>query len=479
MLRTTLLSLILLISLSSSTSSMLRKSISRRQTESQPCYAIEGFDCKCLLDRVTCTNDRGLPSTINIIENEKHKYQTVELVVTAERDINVNDQTFAPVKELYKPDGQYFEFRIKFEKFTALQLSSPGIFNQVFPNNLPAGARKSLALEIYNPAVPPNDNPQLFKNLNADSLELYALYPFHGTFQQLFDGANIKYLRLSGGDIRSDLSQPFTGNIGRLELAKQASALSVQNFPVYPAHELTIDAFYISEFTNEHPPNYNNLGELRVFSTASVPANAFRNFPNIHTLSVSSEQDIDPQALNGLQKLEKLIIKDAKAPLELLKSVPNIKELEINIEKLDEKTQCQLLEKLASGQVAVQSIPNGRECTCVSAYLDTAGGRAPCNAQHCEHSSCATIKNNYDASTGTFKAPPPILRADGSNALQPRQPKVYSTPFQVSYQDQEKLQKGAPPPPPVQQPTQDDSQQPGGSDQYPYQPNPPYNPQGK
>jgi hypothetical protein len=183
--------------------------------------------------------------------------------------------------------------------------------------------------------------------------------------------------------------------------------------------------------------------------------------------------------LNGLQKLEKLIIKDAKAPLELLKSVPNIKELEINIEKLDEKTQCQLLEKLASGQVAVQSIPNGRECTCVSAYLDTAGGRAPCNAQHCEHSSCATIKNNYDASTGTFKAPPPILRADGSNALQPRQPKVYSTPFQVSYQDQEKLQKGAPPPPPVQQPTQDDSQQPAGSDQDPYQPNQPYNPQGQ
>jgi hypothetical protein len=143
MLRTALLSLILLISLSSSTS-MFRKSISRRQTESQYCNAIEGFDCKCLFDRVTCTNDRDLPSTINIIENEKHKYHTVELVITAASDINVNDQTFAPVKELYKPDGQSFEFRIKFERFTALKLSSPGIFNQVFPNNLPAGARKSL-----------------------------------------------------------------------------------------------------------------------------------------------------------------------------------------------------------------------------------------------------------------------------------------------------------------------------------------------
>ncbi|CAF4593152.1 unnamed protein product, partial [Rotaria magnacalcarata] len=80
----------------------------------------------------------------------------------------------------------------------------------------------------------------------------YALYPFHGSFQQLFDGANIKYLRLSGGDIRSDLSKPFTGNIARLELAKQASALSVQNFPIYPAHELIINAFYITDFNNEY-----------------------------------------------------------------------------------------------------------------------------------------------------------------------------------------------------------------------------------
>jgi hypothetical protein len=68
----------------------------------------------------------------------------VELVVTAARDINVNDQTFAPIKELYKTDGENFEFRIKFEKFTALHLLSPGIFNRVFPDNLPTGARKAL-----------------------------------------------------------------------------------------------------------------------------------------------------------------------------------------------------------------------------------------------------------------------------------------------------------------------------------------------
>src|SRR5262249_2809996 len=141
------------------------------------------------------------------------KYQSVELVIMAVRDINVNDNTFEPIKDLYKPDAVNVEFRVKFEKFTALQLSSPGIFNRVFPNTLHEHARKHLvridkggknssillllffqALEIYNPDVRPNDNTHLFQNLNADSLELYALYPFHGTFQQLFDGANIKYL---------------------------------------------------------------------------------------------------------------------------------------------------------------------------------------------------------------------------------------------------------------------------------------------
>jgi hypothetical protein len=190
--------------------------------------------------------------------------------------------------------------------------------------------------------------------LNVDSLELYVLYPFRGTFQQLFNGANIKYLRLSGGDITSDLSQPFSGNIGRLELAKQAASLSVENFPVYPAHELIINAFYVTDFNSEHPPNYANLRELRVYSPESIPANAFRQFPNIHTLSISSEKGIDPNALAGLSNLEKLTIKDSRPSLELLNSIPNVKEFEASIEKLDERSQCQLIEKLANGQVAIQ-----------------------------------------------------------------------------------------------------------------------------
>ena len=194
----------------------------------------------------------------------------------------------------------------------------------------------------------------LFQNLNVDSLELYALYPFHGTFQQLFNGANVKFLRLSGGDIRSDTSQPFSGNVGRLELAKQASALSVQNFPVYPAHELTINAFYITDFNSEHPPNYANLGELRVYSAERIPANAFSRFPNIHTLSLTSDKEIDPQALAGLRNLEKLTIKDTKLSTEFLSGLPNLKEFETSVEKLDERTQCQLLEKLANGQLALQ-----------------------------------------------------------------------------------------------------------------------------
>jgi hypothetical protein len=190
--------------------------------------------------------------------------------------------------------------------------------------------------------------------LEVDSLELYVLYPFRGTFQQLFNGANIKYLRLSGGDIKSDLSQPFTGNIGRLELAKQAGQLTVQNFPLYPAHELIINAFYVTDFTSEHPPNYSNLGELRLYTQERVPANAFRNYPNLHTLSISTEKEIDPHALDGLYKLEKLTIKDTKPSLALLNNLHSIKEFEASIEKLDEREQCQLIEKLANGQVAVQ-----------------------------------------------------------------------------------------------------------------------------
>jgi hypothetical protein len=148
MFRTALLSLILVVSLSSS--SILRKSISRRQTDAQYCHAIEGFECKCSYSRVTCTNDRDLPSPINILQNEKNKYTSVELVITAARDINVNDQTFAPVKELYKSDADNLEFRIKFEKFTALHLTSPGIFNGVFPDNLPSNTRKHLVKKKGN-----------------------------------------------------------------------------------------------------------------------------------------------------------------------------------------------------------------------------------------------------------------------------------------------------------------------------------------
>ena len=144
MLRTVLLSLILLVSVSSSSNSIIRKSISRRQADSQHCNAIDAFDCKCTPYRVTCTIDRDLPSTITILGDEKGKYQSVELVIAAERDININDRTFEPVKDLYKADTDNFEFRIKFEKFTALHLSSPGIFNRVFPDNAPANARRHI-----------------------------------------------------------------------------------------------------------------------------------------------------------------------------------------------------------------------------------------------------------------------------------------------------------------------------------------------
>ncbi|CAM4739739.1 unnamed protein product [Rotaria magnacalcarata] len=441
MLRTIFLSLILFVSLSST--SLLRKSIVRRQNEPETCDAIEGFDCKCTYYRVTCTSDRDLPPSIKVLQNEQQKYQSVELVINGERAQNVHDYTFEPVKQLYKPEADNLEFRIKFEKFSELHLSSPSIFNKVFPDNLPSTVRKIMALEVYNPLVQPNDNAHLFSNLNVDSLELYVLYPFRGTFQQLFNGADIKFLRLSGGDIRSDVSQPFTGNIARLELAKQASQLSVQNFPAYPAHELIINAFYVTDFTSEHPPNYSNLGEVRIYSQERIPANAFRNYPNLHTLSITTDQEIDPHALDGLHNLEKLTIKDTKPSLELLNNLPNVKEFETNVDKLSEREQCDLVEKLANGQVAVQAIPNGYACTCVSAYLDTASGRYPCDAQNCEQSSCAAIRDNFDAATRTFKTPPPIKRVDGSDALRPREPKVYTAPFQVASQDQEKFRQGS------------------------------------
>jgi hypothetical protein len=149
MLRTAFLSFFLLVSLSCSSATLLGKSISRRQTDQQYCQAIEGFDCKCSHYRVTCTTDRDLPSSVNIIQNEKHKYQSVELVITAPRDITVTDQTFEPVKELYKPDTDNLEFRVKFEKFTGLNLASPAIFNRVFPDNLPPHAKKHLVRNSF------------------------------------------------------------------------------------------------------------------------------------------------------------------------------------------------------------------------------------------------------------------------------------------------------------------------------------------
>ncbi len=76
--------------------------------------------------------------------------------------------------------------------------------------------------------------------------------------------------------------------------------------------------------------------------------------------------------------------------------------------------------------------------------MDSASGRYPCDAQSCDQSSCAAIKNNYDASTRTFKAPPAIKRADGTDALRQREPKVYTGPFQITPQDKAKVQQGAP-----------------------------------
>jgi hypothetical protein len=147
MIRTALVSLLLLVSLTSCSASTLRKSLFRRQADAQFCQAIEGFDCKCSSYRVTCTNDRELSPPLNIAASEKGKYQSVELVIAAARDITVNDQSFDMVKDLYKPDADNVEFRIKFEKFTGLELSSASIFNRVFPEHLPANTRKHIVSE--------------------------------------------------------------------------------------------------------------------------------------------------------------------------------------------------------------------------------------------------------------------------------------------------------------------------------------------
>jgi hypothetical protein len=139
MLRTVLLSLLFFVSLSST--SLLRKSILRRQSE-ENCKAIEGFDCKCSPYRLTCTSDRALPSQINILPDARQKYPSVELIISGAHEQNVYEYTFEPVKYLYKPDADNLEFRIKFEKFTALQIPQPGVFNKIFPDNSPPNARK-------------------------------------------------------------------------------------------------------------------------------------------------------------------------------------------------------------------------------------------------------------------------------------------------------------------------------------------------
>ncbi|CAF4095576.1 unnamed protein product, partial [Rotaria sordida] len=175
--------------------------------------------------------------------------------------------------------------------------------------------------------------------------------------------------------------------------------------------------------------------ELSVYSPDRISANAFQQLPNLRVLSIQNDKDIDPHALDDLKNLEKLTIRNiiSASSLNLLQKLPNVKEFEININRLDKKTQCQLIEKLANAQVTIKVLPNRRECACALAYLDAANSRAPCFAQYCEHSSCAAIKNNYDASTRTFKAPPSILRSDDTNAVHQRKSRIYSTPYQPEY----------------------------------------------
>jgi hypothetical protein len=148
MLCTIFLSLLLLF-VSLSSTSLLGKSISRRQAELDYCQAIEGFDCKCLSYHVKCTSDRVLPVQINVLQKEQHKYQSVELFINGEYKQNVYEYTFEPIKQLYKPDADNLELHIKFEKFIALYLSSPGVFNQVFPDNSSANVRKNIVKDHH------------------------------------------------------------------------------------------------------------------------------------------------------------------------------------------------------------------------------------------------------------------------------------------------------------------------------------------
>ncbi|CAF0795632.1 unnamed protein product [Didymodactylos carnosus] len=435
---------------SSPTLSRSLRHIVRRQSDVMSCHVIDGFTCVCRQTKVTCSTSQPLQQ-ITINPNEQHKYSAVELVIGSD-SATIYGQTFAPIKELYSPTARHIDFRIKFENFTHLRLAEPSLFNRVFPDQ--TQIHKTMAYEIYNQNARPEDNVNLFRNLDVDSLEVYSLYAFRGTFQELFDGSNIKSLRISGGELKSDLNQPFTGNVGRLEVAKQASSIDTTNFPLYPAHEVILNAYYVAKFDSPNPPNYDNVAELRVFSNEPIPADAFKDYPNINTLSVQAKE-IDPNAFNGLNKLEKIIIKDASPNPALLQNIPTLKEIEISgLEDLGADLQCEYAQRLSQGRLAVQATPNGPACTCVIAYLQSATNQVPCILnENCAQSSCQTIRDNFDTNTNTFKKPPEIRRADGTNALEHRSPKVYTQAYQPNPNDVRKYQTAV-----QQEPLQDPNQ---------------------
>lgn len=148
MMHRALLALIFIVSVSSA--SLLKKSIVRRQSDAQNCQVIQGFDCKCSHYRVTCTTDGDLQSGINVLPNQQEQYASVELVIQGEREYSIYDSTFEPIKQLYKTDVGHLDFRIKFEKFTALHLRSPGIFNRVFPDNLQSKAKTTIVSREFH-----------------------------------------------------------------------------------------------------------------------------------------------------------------------------------------------------------------------------------------------------------------------------------------------------------------------------------------
>ncbi|CAF1341101.1 unnamed protein product [Rotaria sp. Silwood1] len=444
MLHRILSNLILLISLtlsSSSSSSMLWKSILRQQNEFPLCNPIEGFECLCSYSRLSCRTNHGFSLPLIISDDEKNKYESIELIISTEDEVQVNDRTFESIKQLLKTEENHLEFIIKFEKFSELRLSSPGLFNNIFPDNLSLYSQKHITFHIINHEIPQNENINLFENLNVDGLEIYSYYPFHSTFQQLFNGSNIKDLRLAGAGIRSDLSQRFTGNIARLELIKQAKSLSIKTFPLYPVHEYIASAFYLTEFNAENQPNYANLLELRIHSQELIPARAFQQYPNIQMLSIKTDKYIDVDALDGLNKLEKLSIMEPNPSLAILNKATTVKEYETNIEKLDEDSQCKLVDKVSNGEIFVRALRNGNECNCMIAYLYIVVGQSLCDIDNCEYSTCSAIRNNYDSSLRAFKMSPSIFRADGTNILDERRINIYTKPYKIPENDRKKYDK--------------------------------------